>query len=406
GGPQDKASLQAYSLNFFQKSNAFRDRWGAVINSHYKYPVLFQAKVEGPSGFAGVARNYLRGLTDNGVKAFFEPLDTVLDALNPTGDEKVNSLFEERGDMFMPQIIWGQAPFFIKNSGTYKIGHCEFEATEAPEVWIRYCNMMDELWVPTNWDREKFRKAGVNVPIYVIHQGIDPDYFHPNYAPMNTDAKENFKFLVNASWFPRKNLHNLIVAFQSEFKRGEDVCLIVKTIDLGLNKGIKNELKNVPSNPDSARVYVKEEELPDYKLPSLYTMADCFVLPSRGEGWGLPLFEALACGVPIITTGYGAPNETLRDKTGKPFPGVHFIDYRETIATDPYVYMEGKKWAEPSMVQLAKKMRYLFEHRREEKAKALETSKIIREKFSWQAVTLPMVERLKDIYKNKLTKKD
>ena len=54
----------------------------------------------------------------------------------------------ERGDMFMPQITWGQAPYFIKNSGMYKIGHCEFEATEAPEIWTRYCNMMDEIWVP------------------------------------------------------------------------------------------------------------------------------------------------------------------------------------------------------------------------------------------------------------------
>jgi hypothetical protein len=326
GGPANKASLQAFSLNFTQKSNSFRERWGSIIKSHYKYPTLMMAKVSGPSGFAGVARNYLRGLTDNGVKMFFEPLDTVLDSVELTGDEIVNDLFLERGDMYMPQIIWGQAPYFIKNSGIYKIGHCEFEATEAPEVWIKYCNMMDELWVPTNWDREKFRKAGVNVPIYVIYQGVDPNYFHPNYAPMSTDAKESFKFLVNAAWFPRKNLRNLIVAFQSEFNKGEDVCLIVKTIDLGLNRGIKNELADIPSHPDSANVYVKEEELPDYQLPSLYTMSDCFVLPTRGEGWGLPLFEALACGVPVITTGYGAPFETLKDKNGKPYPGVHFVD--------------------------------------------------------------------------------
>jgi glycosyltransferase involved in cell wall biosynthesis len=141
-------------------------------------------------------------------------------------------------------------------------------------------------------------------------------------------------------------------------------------------------------------------------MPSLYTMADCFVLPTRGEGWGLPLFEALACGVPVITTGYGAPFETLKDDKDKPLPGVHFVSYSESEASDPYVYMEGKKWAEPNMIEFAKEMRYCFLHRREEKAKALETSKIIRKKFSWQNVTLPMVERLKDIYKNKLVKND
>jgi len=149
---------------------------------------------------------------------------------------------------------------------------------------------------------------------------------------------------------------------------------------------------------------VREEEIPEYQLPSLYTMSDCLVFPTRGEGWGLPLFEALACGIPVITTGYGAPSEVLRDKKGEPLPGVHFLNYTEVLASDPYVYMEGKKWAEPNLAQLASEMRYQFEHRPEEKAKAMETSKIIRQKFSWKNVTLPIKERLIDIYKNKLTK--
>ena len=405
GGPKNKEEMMRYELQFSQSGAAFRERWSGLLNSQYKYPCLFSAKASGPSGFARVARGYMRGLIDNGVKVYFEPLDTVLDSVDPMDDEKVNAIMSERGDMYMPQIIWGQAPYFIKNSGVYKIGHPEFEATEAPEIWVRYCNMMDELWVPTDWDREKFRKAGVNVPIYVIAQGLDPEYFHPDIAPMQTDATESFKFLVNAAWYPRKNLHNLIVAFQSEFKRGEDVCLIVKTINLGLNEGIQNELKKIKESEDSANFYVREDEIEGYKMPSLYTMADCFVLPTRCEAWGLPLFESLACGVPVITTGYGAPNEILRDKDGKPYPGVLFTDYRESIAQDKYVYMEGKKWAEPNMVQFAQQMRYVFENRAEEKAKALETSKLIRERFSWKAVTWPMVERLKDIYENKMAGK-
>ena len=402
GGPHDQKALLSFAKNFGSKAPAFKERWGGDIGSHYKYPVLYSAKINGPSGFAMAAKNYMRALSDNGVKVFFEPIDGLLDSVEPTDDEVVNALLAERGDMYMPQIIWGQAPFFIKNSGTYKIGHCEFEATEAPESWIKYCNMMNEVWVPTEWDRKKFVKAGVNVPIYIIYQGIDPNYFHPDYAPMQTDAKETFKFLVNAAWFPRKNLHNLVVAFQSEFRRGEDVCLILKTLNLGLNKGIKEEIKDIPSDPDSANVYCKEEALPDYKLPSLYTMADCFLMPTRGEAWGLPIFEALACGVPTITTGYGAPLEVLSTKEGQPMPGLHFTDYTEIQATDPYVYMEGKKWAEPDMIQFAKQMRYVYLHRREEKAKALETSKIIRKEFSWHNVSLKIKERLQDIYKNKM----
>ena len=405
GGPYNFKEVQNFGDNFMRKGNVFKNRWESLIKSHYNYPVLFTGRLDSPSGFSLVAKNYMRSLHNNGVKVYFEPLDGVLDSIENTDDEVVNGIFDDSGDMNMPQITWGQAPYFIKNSGVYKIGHCEFEGTEAPESWIKYCNMMDELWVPTEWDRKKFVKGGVNVPIHIIYQGIDPAYFHPDYAPMQTDAKESFKFLINAAWFDRKNIRNLIIAFQNEFKKGEDVCLVVKTINLGLNDGIENEVKSILDDKTGATVYIKEEVMPEYKLPSLYTMADCFVLPTRGEGWGLPLFEALACGLPVVTTGYGAPFEVLRDEKGEALPGVHFVNYREVNAKTKYVYLEGKKWAEPNMIEFAKKMREVWENRREEKAKVIETSKIIRDKFSWDNVTLKIKERLQDIYKNEMREK-
>lgn len=405
GGPKNTDEIRQYSSNFILRSEEFIEKWGKVIKEHYKLPVLYTARAEGSSGFARAARGYMKGLIDNGVDTYFEPLDTVIESVKPSGDEKVNSVLDGRGDMFMPQITWGQAPYFIKNSGIYKIGHCEFEATEVPESWIRYCNMMDELWVPTEWDKKKFEKQGVQIPIYVIPQGIDPEYFHPDYAPMQAPGTESFKFLANGAWFPRKNLKNLIIAFQAEFKKGEDVCLIVKTMDLGLNKGIENELKEIPDMPNSANVYIKEEDFKDFEMPSLYTMADCFVLPTRGEGWGLPIFEALACGLPVITTGYGAPFETLRNEAGEPLPGVHFIDYNDSISEEPYVYIEGKTWAEPNLQHLRKLMRQVYKNRAIEKQKAKRSSKYIREKFSWYMCSKAVKERLEDIYKNKLIEK-
>lgn len=405
GGPKNDQEVTQYTVEFTRGADNFIRKWGGLIASHYKYPSLYTAKASGSSGFARAARGYIRGMSDIGLNVFFEPLDNVIDAVQPTGDEVVNSILNGRGDMFMPQITWGQAPWFIKNSGMYKIGHCEFEAVDAPQSWVRYCNMLDELWVPTEWDKKKFENAGVQVPIYVIYQGIDPNYFHPDYAPMQVDAKQTYKFICNAAWFPRKNLRNLIIAFQSEFSQRDDVCLVLKTMDLGLNKGIQEELKQIPNLENSANVYVKEDDLYDYEVPSFYTMGDCFVLPTHGEGWGLPIFEALACGVPVITTGFGAPNEVLRDKDGKPFPGVHFLEWRPTISNEPYVYIEGQTWAEPSLIQLRKEMRNVYNNRQAEKAAALATSEIIRKQFSWSNVCLKVKERLVDIYENRLADK-
>ncbi len=398
GGKSPKEFAQYYGEEY----KKFEEKWGRKLDQRYKLPVMFHTSVALPTGFSIVAANYMRALSDLGVKVSYNFLKGTNEEEGLVDDETINTLCEDHGDLEMPQIVWGQAPYFVKNSGKYKIGFCEFEGDWLPKSWVEFCNWMDEIWCPTKWDREKFRKSGVNKPIYIFGQGIDPNYFHPEMSPMRVEAKESYKFICNAAWDPRKNLSNLILAFKNEFRKHEDVCLVLKTMNLGLSKGIKEELKKIKYPKDSAQVYVKEEALPYEQMGCFYTMGDCFVLPTRGEAWGLPLFEALACGVPVITTGWGAPDETLRDKKGKPYSGVHFIRNQKTITDTPYVYLQGNHWAEPSIPHLQELMRYNFDNRLEEKSKAKETGKIIRDKFSWQSVCEPMVERLKVIYRDKM----
>jgi glycosyltransferase involved in cell wall biosynthesis len=393
---------KAFVQKMASSGEAFRGRWGPIFRKSFRLPVCFHTETGTPSGFASAARGYIRGLTELGIKIYYDNLRGVYEQEELCEDELINAVRMERGIMSVPQIVWGQPPFFFKNSGAYKIGFAEFEGLRLPAGWADQCNSMDEVWVPTEWNRELFRRGGVNVPLYIVQQGIDPNYFHPKRHPMVMDAKEPFRFITNAAWYPRKNLRNLILAFQQEFSKDDGVCLIVKTINLGLNKGIEQEVKEVPSLAGRANVYVREEETPFYQLGSFYTAGDCFVLPTRGEAWGLILFEALACGLPIITTGYGAPFEVLRTLDGKPLPGVHFIDWTEAMADEPYVYMEGNRWAEPSLPHLQKLMREVFNNREAEKAAALETSEIIRKNFAWREVMKPVVERLEDIYKTKM----
>ena len=167
-----------------------------------------------------------------------------------------------------------------------------------------------------------------------------------------------------------------------------------------LAQPVKKEVEAIKAPREAAKVYIREDILPPEQIGCFYTMGSCFVLPTHGEGWGLPLFEALASGIPVITTGYGAPNEVLRDDKGEPFPGVHFVDWEEGEAKTPYVYMDGNRWAMPKSDDLRAKMRFVFENYKEEKKKALITSELIRQKFSWDACVVPIIERLKAIYEN------
>jgi glycosyltransferase involved in cell wall biosynthesis len=381
-----------------ESATLFKERWGGLVAKNYQYPVMFSTTVDSPSGFARAARGYIRGLTEIGVKLHYQNLLGVPEEEDFVADELVNDVREAPPRMDIPQIVWGQAPLFFKNSGKYKIGFSEFEGEPIPYTWVKYLNMMDEVWVPTEWNKKLYRKAGVYVPIHIFHQGIDPDYFYPGIAPMQFDAPEKYKFICNAAWEPRKNLKNLIIAFTNEFKRDENVCLIIKTANMGLCDSIKDEVAAIKTPKDGAHVYVREQVIPDEELGSFYTAGDVFVLPTRGEAWGLPIFEALACGLPVITTGVGAPNEVLRDKKGKPLPGVHFVDSRPVRAVTRYVYMEGTSWADPLIPDLKKKMRHVYDNLDKERALALKTSKIVRNKFSWRNVSLPIRQRLKEIY--------
>jgi glycosyltransferase involved in cell wall biosynthesis len=57
----------------------------------------------------------------------------------------------------------------------------------------------------------------------------------------------------------------------------------------------------------------------EQELAARYGMCDFTILPTRGEGWGLPILEAMACGIPVLTTDYSAHPSFCK-------PGSLFID--------------------------------------------------------------------------------
>ncbi len=97
---------------------------------------------------------------------------------------------------------------------------------------------------------------------------------------------------------PRKNLPTLIDAFAARRRAGELVHQLVCVGPYGwLSRGIDEQIAR-SQVADAIRFtgYVPFED-----LPALYSLAEMFVYPSMYEGFGLPVVEAMACGVPVIT---------------------------------------------------------------------------------------------------------
>ena len=73
------------------------------------------------------------------------------------------------------------------------------------------------------------------------------------------------------------------------------------------------KIRAAQSQPGAPEIIYLNEELPPDALPGLYAACDCLVLPYRGEGFGLPVLEAMACGRPVIVTAGGATDDFVRD---------------------------------------------------------------------------------------------
>jgi radical SAM superfamily enzyme YgiQ (UPF0313 family)/glycosyltransferase involved in cell wall biosynthesis len=105
---------------------------------------------------------------------------------------------------------------------------------------------------------------------------------------------------------PRKNLPTLIDAFATRRRSGELSHQLVCVGPYGwLSRGIDEQIaRSGVADAITFTGYVPFED-----LPALYSLAEMFVYPSMYEGFGLPVVEAMACGVPVITGGAAALSE-------------------------------------------------------------------------------------------------
>lgn len=324
-----------------------------------------------------------------------------------------------------------------------KIGRAMFETDSLPPGWASQCNKMDEVWVPSQWNVETFANAGVNrSKLVVIPEAVDTETkFNPKMAGVpyplpipppvslnsppydallevfglneepsvsphwveDTDSKA-FKFLSIFKWHMRKGVDVLLQAYCEEFTEEDPVVLYMKTnryIKMDPKTELRSMMRSISNSlkPGSRlpRIKLLDEWIADTRLPALYSAADAFVLPSRGEGWGLPQAEAMAMGLPTIITDWSGTTEfankdtailvnyTLREMDMKDM---------EDMYAGGSSQLQGHKFAEPSVADLRAKMRWVYEHPAEAKAIGAAAREHMRANFSLKAVAKIITDHL------------
>lgn len=289
------------------------------------------------------------------------------------------------------QVVYGQGDVFQANFGKYKIGFTMLETDRIPKEWVRQANKMDEVWVPSAFNARTFSESGVRCPIHVMPLGVDPDYFNPRIEgyPL-TDA---YTFLSVFEWGERKSPELLLRAFNEEFHSDEPVALICKILNVDPGIDVYREIAALGLDPLGGRIHLSlNEVVPAHQLGALYRSANCFVLPTRGEGWGMPVIEAMACGLPVIATAWSAHCDFMNAENAYPLPIDGLVPAKAKCP-----YYAGANWAQPSYRHLRRLMRGVFENPEEGRAKGAKASSDVLQNWTWDHAASLIVDRIRGI---------
>lgn len=228
--------------------------------------------------------------------------------------------------------------------------------------------------VPSHWCAESFAASGVTTPIAVVGMGVDgADY---PLLDRSDHAGRPYRFLWNGNWDARKGWDLTYQAFWKAFRGATDVELVLHFREIR-----PKEPRFSDANVRLVEGYVSQEE-----LRGLLQEADCYVFPSRAEGWGLAPREAACTGLPALVTEYAGLAEDTRSWA---FPVRVCREYESM-----FVGVDDERFliAEPCVNDLEYLMRWCYEHRAAAALVGRDAARWLREHGSWDACARGIVE--------------
>ncbi len=245
-----------------------------------------------------------------------------------------------------------------------------YEFNSVPRKIVAEINSNDLVYVTSNYVRDVFQNSGVTSPIRTVGHGFDPAYY--KYEPRQRNG--DFLFLCVGENTTRKNLPMLIRAFEKAFKGVPGVRLLLK---LGYH-GVK-DLQTHITQP--SKIQLLTRRLADEsKLAQLYHRAHCFVLPTRGEGFGMPMLEAMATGLPVITTNHGGHLDFCAPENSC------LINCKGMVECDSTVFPYIKStWAEPDEEHLTHLLQETYKNYDQALARAAKAFELVQHDWTWDA---------------------
>ena len=266
------------------------------------------------------------------------------------------------------------------------LGHCNtvvnfvHDTTGLPSTYLKQLEYFDHIWVPASFQRNILREhSSIDTRVSIIPEAVSDLCWKPVSSPPN---HSKFRFLLLSQYgispdpeaerdwnMCRKASQLTLQAFVSEFSSYEPVEMCVKMLYENQRIAVNQCLNawGLPSHRGDG-VSIFQGFLSEHELIDLIREAQALVLVSRGEGWGRPLSEAMAMGVPIVSSRFGGCLDFANDETAFVVDGVidpvartipnpeHFF---EDSFTSPE-HLEFGDWFTPSVESLRAQLRQVY----------------------------------------------
>ncbi len=239
------------------------------------------------------------------------------------------------------------------------------EADKCNPAWVQACQQMSKVIVPSQYSKLSFINGGlppskiVNVPESIT----SGDVGSPTALAMKQrldNLSTSFNFLVfgqvtnGSPEVDRKNTLNCVKWICDSFKNDRDVGVVLKT-NLGrltvqdrmVAHSMIGQVVQAVRQGDFPRIHVMHGLMDHDELSMLYQhdKIKALVTATRGEGWGLPILDSAAHGLPVIATGHSGHLDFMRH--------VKYLDVRYTLnqipeaMVDNRIWVSGARWADP-----------------------------------------------------------
>ncbi|RQS08459.1 glycosyltransferase [Burkholderia sp. Bp8991] len=261
--------------------------------------------------------------------------------------------------------------------GLYNFLHFAWEESELPAAWVGAFNEhLDGVAAISTFVAKVMRDNGYAGLIASVGNGVD-HVARAERLEYRGPLGKGFRFLHISSCFPRKSVDVLLDAFAKAFTTRDDVSLTIKTFPNPHNK-VSAQIQALRRRyPDCPEIVLVEEDLNAGEIVDLYQRCHAFVAPSRGEGFGLPMGEAMWFGLPVITTAFGGQADFCTAETA------WLVDFTFERAKT-HLGLFDSVWAEPNVDSLVAQLKAVREATAETRAEKAERGRALLEsRFTW-----------------------